>query len=162
LCRELPEGVTEKNHIGRPYKISKFIDNHHIIDLGNRHLEVIRTPGHTPDSILLIDRKNKLMWTGDSYYSGPIWLFAAETNLQDYQHSLEIMISESHGIKWLLPAHNTPLVNPDVLVKVLKLFNDIIATKVKPISLGDDMLEYKSTSDLPFSFILGNEQLPDQ
>ncbi len=160
LCKELPPGVTEQNHIGRSYNISKFIENNHIIELGNRNLEVIQTPGHTPDAIILIDRENKLMWTGDSYYSGPIWLFAAETNLHQYQQSLEIMISESKGIEWLLPAHNTPLADPALLAKVLTAIKDVIAGKVKSISQGEGMLEYQLDKDLPFSFIMRAEELP--
>ena len=160
LCKELPKGITKENHIGRPYKISRFIENNHLINLGNRTLEVIHTPGHTPDAIILIDRKNKLMWTGDSYYSGPIWLFAQETNLHHYQQSLEIMISESKEIDWLLPAHNTPLAIPTLLPKVLQGIKDIIAGNSNSIPQGEGMIEYKLEGDLPFSFIMRDEILP--
>ena len=73
LCRELPQGVNETNHIGQPFKVTTFIQDGYTINLGERELEVIHVPGHTPDAIVLIDRAAGLMWTGDTYYSGPIW-----------------------------------------------------------------------------------------
>ena len=93
LCRSLPTDVSEENHVGRSYKIKHFIEDGYQFDLGGRQLEVMRVPGHTPDAIMLIDLDAGLMWTGDSYYSGPIWLYAPETDLTAYRKSLELMVA---------------------------------------------------------------------
>lgn len=37
-----------------------------VIDLGERKLEIIHTPGHTPGSICLLDRKNRIHFSGDA------------------------------------------------------------------------------------------------
>lgn len=37
-----------------------------VIDLGGRKLDVIHIPGHTPGSILLLDRKTKILLSGDT------------------------------------------------------------------------------------------------
>lgn len=160
LCKKLPQGVSQNNHQIKPYKITNFIENGEIIDLGNRQLEIIHTPGHTPDSIVLIDRKNRLMWTGDTYYSGPIWLLFKETNLRHYEQSLEKMIAKSDDIEWLLPAHNTPLADPKLLPEVLKSIKQVISGQIEPIPQGDGIVEYKTDKNLPFSFILRDEALP--
>ena len=55
--------------------------------LGDRLLEIIATPGHTPDAIALLDKQNGLLFTGDSFYVGPIWLFRPETDLDAYVES---------------------------------------------------------------------------
>jgi len=81
LCRPLPNGVSADTHIGRSYKVTEHIKNGYVFELGGRLLEVIHVPGHTPDSLALIDRKNRLLWTGDTFYPGPIWLYAPETSL---------------------------------------------------------------------------------
>ena len=160
LCRPLPNGVTEDNHIGRPYKISEFINDGEIINLGNRPLQVFHTPGHTPDALVLIDEQNGLMFTGDSYYSGPIWLYAPETNLAQYQESLSQMIQKSQDNKYLLPAHNTPLADPKLLVEALTGIKAVIAGDAKSVSQGDGMVEYIVSDDLPFSFLMRDEKLP--
>ncbi len=51
------------------------------IDLGGRLLKVITTPGHTPDSISLLDQAHGLLFTGDTYYPGLIYLYRPETDL---------------------------------------------------------------------------------
>lgn len=160
LCKDLPTGVTKDNHVGRPYQVSEFIEDGHIIDLGNRKLHVIHTPGHTPDAIILIDEKHELMFTGDSYYSGPIWLYAPETDLEQYQNSLSLMIQKSHNIKHLLPAHNTPLTDPKLLVKALAGIKAVINGQAQSVPQGDGMVEYIVNEDLPFSFLMRDEELP--
>lgn len=160
LCRPLPDGVTVKNHIGRAYKISEVVADGSIIDLGGRELEVMHIPGHTPDAIALLDREARLMWTGDSYYSGPIWLFADETDLDAYDTSLEKLVAELEHIDTLLPAHNTPWVDARVLIDVQKDFRDMLAGKLIRSAQEDGTAEYRSGKTRPFSFLMRDEPLP--
>ena len=48
------------------------LSEHQIFDLGGRSLEVLFTPGHTPGSVVFLDRKNKFLFAGDSVVSTPI------------------------------------------------------------------------------------------
>ncbi len=160
LCRKPPEGVTPANHIGRPYKITNFISDGAVIDLGNRQLEVIHIPGHTPDAIALIDRQAGLMWTGDSYYSGPIWLYAPETDLDAYAQSLDRLIREAANVKALLPAHNTPWVNPEVLSRVKRGFESMLAGEARRIESWEGTVVYEIDGESEFSFLMRDEPLP--
>lgn len=42
------------------------VEEGHIFDLGDRTLEVFHTPGHTAGSISLLDRKNRILFSGDA------------------------------------------------------------------------------------------------
>ncbi|MEE4110002.1 MAG: MBL fold metallo-hydrolase [Halieaceae bacterium] len=160
LCRPPPGDVTVDNHVGRPYAIRRFIRDGHRIDLGGRTLEVVHVPGHTPDAIALLDRDAGLMWTGDSYYDGPIWLYAPETDLAAYRASLQRMIEASAGIRWLLPAHNTPRVAASVLPAVLAGFDAMLAGAATRVPQGDGMVEYRIEGEERFSFLMRDEPLP--
>jgi len=46
------------------------------IDLGGRSLEVLHVPGHAPDAIALRDEAHGLLFTGDTFYEGPIYVFS--------------------------------------------------------------------------------------
>jgi glyoxylase-like metal-dependent hydrolase (beta-lactamase superfamily II) len=160
LCKPAPAGVTESNHIGKPFTITDIVKHGSTIDLGGRSLEILHVPGHTPDAIALIDRKAGLMWTGDSFYQGPIWLFADETDLDQYAESLNKMVSEVPNLVALLPAHNTPWVNPKVLLRVRAGFQDMLAGNATSIEQGEGMREYKLADESAFSFLMRDELLP--
>ncbi len=88
ICGTLPKGFDAKAYATRPWKITAYMHDGDRIDLGGRTIEVIATPGHTPDAISLIDRANGLLFTGDTYYPAPIWLFRPETDLNAYAASI--------------------------------------------------------------------------
>ena len=79
-------------------------------------MEVIATPGHTPDAICLLDRANGLLFTGDTYYPAPIWLFRPETDLGAYDASIRRLATLVPQIKMVLGAHNIPVAPPSVLL----------------------------------------------
>ncbi len=118
LCKPLPTGVDSSRHHIPAYEIDENVSEGYQINLGNRLLEVISIPGHTPDAIGLWDKENGLLWTGDTFYQGAIWLFAQETNLVDYKNSIKRLAEMSDSLNYLLPAHNTPLVSPEMLVEL--------------------------------------------
>ena len=70
-----------------------------VLELGDRRLEILRTPGHTPDSICLLDRANGLLFTGDTYYSGEIYLWTPETSVADFAASIGKLVGLEPGLK---------------------------------------------------------------
>src|SRR5262245_26653709 len=82
------------------------------IDLGDRTLEVLEVPGHTPDAVALLDRTHGLLWTGDTYYDSTIWLYVPETSLDDYERSIGRLAALAPSLTRLLPAHNTASAEP--------------------------------------------------
>ncbi|MGD0545207.1 MAG: MBL fold metallo-hydrolase, partial [Candidatus Acidiferrales bacterium] len=64
VCGQLPAGFDAKSYATRPFHITHVIHDGDTVDLGGRILEIISTPGHTPDEICLLDRKNGLLFTG--------------------------------------------------------------------------------------------------
>jgi glyoxylase-like metal-dependent hydrolase (beta-lactamase superfamily II) len=150
LCGPLPAGFNAATYRTRPFRITNWLHGGDKIDLGSRVLEVIATPGHTPDSISLWDAKNGLLFTGDMYYQGPIYLYRPETDLDAYEASIKKM--SALGAKLLLPAHNVPVGDPAALPRVLAAMQQVRAGKVKPVKAGDKV-EYKFEG---FSFLMKN------
>jgi len=132
LCDGLPKGVDPGNFVLRPFKISRTVRDGERIDLGGRTLQVIATPGHTPDSICLFDAAHGLLFTGDTFYLGPIYLFAPETSLPDYFSSVDRLARLAPGVKLLLPAHNVPVAGPEYLARLQKAVAALKAGTVQP------------------------------
>jgi glyoxylase-like metal-dependent hydrolase (beta-lactamase superfamily II) len=136
LCGHLPAGFTPGDYRILPWTMRATLRDGSVIDLGSRKLQVILVPGHTPDSIALIDRRHRLLWVGDTYYPGPIWLFAPETDWPAYKRSVARLARLAPAVDHLLPAHNLPLASPQDLPRLEKATKAIDAGTVKPTLVG--------------------------
>jgi len=143
ICGELPEGFDAKTYRTKPWHVSIFAHDGFKIDLGGRTLEIIATPGHTPDSICLLDRENGLLFTGDTYYPAPIWLFRPETNLDGYVASVKKLAALAPQVKVVLGAHNVPVAQPSVLPELLAAIQAVRAGKVTPTPDSPGKVTYK-------------------
>ncbi len=149
ICGGLPKGFDPAGYATRPWKITAYIHDGDRFDLGNRTLEVIVTPGHTPDSICLFDRTNGLLFTGDTYYPAPIWLFRPETDLDAYAASIRRLAALAPQVKVLMGAHNIPVASPTLLPKLVAAFDAVRAGKVQPLPDSDGNVLYK-VDDISF------------
>jgi len=131
ICGALPRGFDAKAYATRPWRIAKFIHDGERLDLGGRTIVVIATPGHTPDAISLLDRGNGLLFTGDTYYPAPIWLYRPETDLDAYAASIRRMAALAPQVKLVLGAHNIPVASPAVLARLVAAFDAVRAGKVR-------------------------------
>ena len=132
ICGTLPKGFDAKSYATRPWKITHYIHDGERIELGGRTIEVIATPGHTPDAISLIDRANGLLFTGDTYYPAPIWLFRPETDLKAYAASISRLNALEPDVKLVLGAHNIPVASPVELTRLVAAFGAVRGGKVAP------------------------------
>jgi glyoxylase-like metal-dependent hydrolase (beta-lactamase superfamily II) len=130
ICGSLPKGFDPKTYLTRPWKITAYIHDGERIALGGRALQVIATPGHTPDAISLFDRAHGLLFTGDTYYPAAIWLYRPETDLRAYDVSIRRLAALAPQVKVVLGAHNIPVASPSVLPRLVAAFEQVRAGKV--------------------------------
>jgi glyoxylase-like metal-dependent hydrolase (beta-lactamase superfamily II) len=150
ICGDLPNGFEPNAYRTRPWKIAKYLSDGEKIDLGGRVIQVLATPGHTPDAITLYDRANGLLFTGDTYYPATIWLYRPETNFDQYARSVEQLAVLAPSIKLVLGAHNVPVAPPTVLSGLAHAFTDLRAGKAecKPDKPGRQVCTVRNFSFL--------------
>jgi glyoxylase-like metal-dependent hydrolase (beta-lactamase superfamily II) len=149
ICGKLPKGFDPKTYATRPWKITSYTHDGDRIDLGGRSLEVIATPGHTPDAISLLDRASGLLFTGDTYYPAPIWLYRPETDVEAYAASIRRLAALAPQIKMVLGAHNIPVAAPSVLPRLVTAFDAVRAGKIPPTPASPGQVIYK-VDDISF------------
>jgi glyoxylase-like metal-dependent hydrolase (beta-lactamase superfamily II) len=149
ICGALPKGFDSKGYATRPWKITLYKHDGDRIDLGGRTLEIVATPGHTPDAISLIDRANGLLFTGDTYYPAPIWLFRPETDFKAYAASISRLNALAPDVRVVLGAHNIPVASPTVLTRLVSAFAAVRAGKVTPTPDSPGKVLYK-VGDISF------------
>jgi glyoxylase-like metal-dependent hydrolase (beta-lactamase superfamily II) len=151
ICGNLPVSFDPKNYATRPWKIASYMRDSDHIDLGNRTIEIIATPGHTPDAISLLDRAGGLLFTGDTYYPAPIWLFRPETDLAAYAASTRRLAALAPQVRTVLGAHNVPVADPAVLPRLVIAFEAVRQGKVAPVPAAQGRVIYKVDG---FSFLM--------
>jgi glyoxylase-like metal-dependent hydrolase (beta-lactamase superfamily II) len=151
ICGNLPKGFDPKAYRTKPWHVSFFIHDGFKIKLGGRTVEVIATPGHTPDAIALLDRENGLLFTGDTFYPAPIWLYRPETDLAAYEKSIARLAALAPEVKTILGAHNIPVAQPEVLPALVQAFSELQAGKATCKPAGDGK---KLCAMDKFSFLL--------
>jgi glyoxylase-like metal-dependent hydrolase (beta-lactamase superfamily II) len=134
ICGALPAGFDAKAYATKAFHIAHWLHDGDKIDLGGRRLKVIATPGHTPDAIVLLDEKNGLLFTGDTFYLGPIYLYRPETDLDAYVASVQKLAAMAPHLQLLLPAHNTPVADPSYLPRVVTAMQQVRRGEVKPVA----------------------------
>ncbi|MDD4033049.1 MAG: MBL fold metallo-hydrolase [Bacteroidales bacterium] len=84
--------------------VVKYLKDKEIIDLGNRKIEVVYTPGHTKGSTTFIDKKAGYGFCGDSFGTG---LLLLGVDFSTFIATCEIICSimEKQKIKYLYPGH---------------------------------------------------------
>ncbi len=116
------------------------IEAGHLFELGGRSIEVLHTPGHTADSIMLLDRKARILFTGDTFYLGALYAhfnddFYGYSSFPQYCETLERLTGLKDNIEWLYCSHNDMMVPSEMLLQVHKAFRDIKG-KRRPASQG--------------------------
>ncbi len=90
LITALPyEGYDLHSYRVKPVPNTVTIDEGDVVDLGNRHFEVLHLPGHSPGSIGLWEEKTGTLFSGDCIYDGPLLDELGCSNIADYIESMK-------------------------------------------------------------------------
>lgn len=91
-----------------PVKVNQWLPIGTKIDLGGRVLELLHTPGHSPDSVSLLDREANIMFAADFVYPGKLYAQIANSDLKSYLESAEALLPRLDDDVTILCAHGKP------------------------------------------------------
>jgi glyoxylase-like metal-dependent hydrolase (beta-lactamase superfamily II) len=83
-----PEPYTSATYGIRTAPPTRILHDADVIDLGDRHFEVIHTPGHSPGGIALWEAATGILFAGDVVYDGELIENAYHSNPADYYRSM--------------------------------------------------------------------------
>ncbi len=86
-----------------------------IKDLGTLRFEVIHIPGHTPGSIALLEREERILIGGDSVQRGTVLMVGPERNMSAYLCSMQRLEAMKHSFDRVLGGHGSADIGPDVV-----------------------------------------------
>ncbi len=143
VWKPLPDGFSRADYQSHPFTISKTVGEGDRIDIGGRLLEILHTPGHAPDSICLIDRENRLLFTGDSFYLAPLYTHIPGGSFDDYANTAARLSSLAGSIDRALTSHNVPVVASGYMTAMGQAFADIQSGAATDYTMSDGLREYQ-------------------
>ena len=90
----------------------------------------------------LFDSDLGLLWLGDIYYDGPIWLFVPETDLDAFYQSVEQLCTLVPRLNTVHPAHNSPITQPQSLYSLRDALIHIQDGTVSGNTISGGRVEY--------------------
>ncbi len=128
LIRPLPVGFDPESYAVVPSKATQLLDDGDEIDLGGRVLRVLHTPGHSPDSICLIDDHDGLLFAGDTVNTGPIYAQLKDSDLTGFASSTRRLAGLGGGVRRVFVCHFLRVDNPPrLLAEVADGFEQMLA-----------------------------------
>lgn len=92
-----------------------------IIDLGNRQLRVLHTPGHSPGSICIYEKSTGYLATGDTLYKGTLDAFYESTDPNQFAESID-KLNKIPLVTKILPGHHQLNISTDLLREAQQAF----------------------------------------
>ncbi len=125
----------------RPYRLVP-IRSGFTFDLGGGYIiEVIEIPGHTPGSICLLDRKRRLLFSGDAVVYSPTFIFSAKgekknpkATVESYRESLLKLKERAGEFDGIYAGHSVLNMPPSIITEKILCCEDIMADN----GIGED------------------------
>lgn len=96
------------NKVWTPIRVTSWLPIGHRIELGGKHLEIIHTPGHSPDSISLWDADANILLAADFVYPGDLYAQVPGSCLRDYLNTADQLVSLINDQTRIYCAHGKP------------------------------------------------------
>ncbi|WP_193605915.1 MBL fold metallo-hydrolase [Nocardioides dongkuii] len=102
------------DYVLHPVRPTRALHDGDLLDLGDRTLEVLHLPGHSPGSIALHDRDRGTLWTGDVLYDDEVLLDGLTgSDPDDYGRSLRRLAALPAGAVDTVHAGHEPSFDGD-------------------------------------------------
>ena len=105
------------------------------IDIGGRCFEVLFIPGHTPGSVALLDRENRILVIGDSVATVPVFMFGEMRNFHAYIESMKMLaLLHKRGVfDTIYPSHGPFPVPGSQVEKMIVAAQKLQAGELEPM-----------------------------
>ena len=125
FSREPPPGFDPETHHTPGTEPTGFVNDGDVIDLGNRRLRVMHTPGHTPGCISLVDDANGLLFPGDMVHTGAMFAHYEGGSAHEYRDSVKRLAELVPELTSVYPGHSHYPISPGVVSDVDIAFDEI-------------------------------------
>ena len=121
---------------GKPQRV--FSDGD-LLDLGNRKIQVVHTPGHSPGHCCFYESDREYLFSGDLIYKGCLYAFYPTTDPQLFYNSIKRV--QRYKITRILPGHHQLDIPVSLIDEIEKGFAQI--ERSGKLKQGNGVFEFK-------------------
>lgn len=117
--KELPDGFDPETYAIDPVEPTETLTDGSTIDLGDRRLELLHTPGHSRGHLSAIERDAGVLYGGDVIHiDAGLYVHFEGSDLRSYRETLARLRSlrDDGAFDTLLTSHNQPFVGDDLTI----------------------------------------------
>jgi len=122
---DLPEGYDPGGYEFFQGSPTKELKGNEIINIGDRFIQTVHTPGHSPGHMCFWEKGRGYLFTGDLVYKDTLFAYFPSTDPKEYLKSLESL--SVLPVKQVFPAHHTLDIHPEILVRMRDAFRQLQA-----------------------------------
>jgi glyoxylase-like metal-dependent hydrolase (beta-lactamase superfamily II) len=116
-----------------PPPATRLLDDGDVLDLGDRELRVLHTPGHVPEHVCLVDEEEGILFAQDQAYYGPHLVYGEDSSIEDWARSARRLADELRGeIRVVYCAHDLrPAIPPRILDELARAGEEVAAGEAR-------------------------------
>jgi glyoxylase-like metal-dependent hydrolase (beta-lactamase superfamily II) len=137
VVKPWPRGFDPRGRSLPPFEVSRWLVDGDRVALGGKDLEVIHTPGEAADHICLLDRTDRSLFCGDILLHGPVWTHLEGGSVEDLMASYRRLMGYLDAFDHLMPGHNEPWLDTDLLPESLRGAERVLAGQAKAQDVVD-------------------------
>jgi len=122
---DLPDGYDVNKYEFFQGKPTKVLKGNEVINIGDRFVQIVHTPGHSPGHMCFFEKERGYLFTGDLVYKDTLFAYFPSTDPETYLNSLEQV--STLPVKQVFPAHHTLNIQPEILVRMRDAFRQLKA-----------------------------------
>lgn len=127
--RYVPSLAMSLYPLARSFMVTEWWKPGEKIDLGGRVIEAVSIPGHSPDSIALVDRERGYAFVGDLIYAGELYAFLPGSDLGAYLESTRRLLEDYPEVKTLYCGHMGTTMPRQALIALEHTLSEIQAQR---------------------------------
>ena len=128
--QSLPPGFDPKAYTIKPITFGWTLKEGDTFEVGGRRFRVYDTPGHSPDSISLLEEREGVLISGDLVKPlDYLFLQVPTAVLRDYAPSLRKLEKIAKEVKWICSGHTPPFNDASIIGEMTRFMEEIEAGK---------------------------------
>lgn len=139
---DLPDGFDINSYEIFQGSPCKLLEDGDLIDLGERTVQVLHTPGHAPGHMCFWEQGRKNLYTGDLVYRGTLFANYPSTNPEAYLKSLEK--AAKLPAERIFPGHQDLDIRPELVMQMRDAFREL--KREGKLHHGGGIFQYKDWS----------------